>query len=559
MPGDSDGSASGTAASANEDRGSGFWTLLPSFDPSADDPREYRDKVTFLKQVCPTKDRGMLAPRLALLCKGTAWSQVKQIEAAKLTDPESGVEVLLQALASWDESAELQTYERFDKAIYRTLQKNDESTMSFMNRLGVAFHELGDKITIKELQAFILLRQSSLTSEDKRKVITLTGGTLEIQKVEQAMRTLSTKILSSAGEIKKKTYPANYVDDDEEDINLTEEDADEESLLANVAEAGDEDAIFVLEYEDQILDLVQELPELASCFSAYTAARQRLRDRHKGRGFWPPRSASKGGKGKGGGKKGRGKGNPLRKSLAERIASSNCRICGQRGHWRAECPQNKGSSSDNQGPETSNLVMYASETVDEPEIMDKLPFAVAMTENENQPDVKINKPPVPALIQMQPELMFLGQHENLVDHVCSARAHDMSESSRDLICKLRKCWDRLRGKDDCSEQALFVGRPETAILDTGASKTVVGQVHFELFMKQLSQSLRSRIRKSPSATVFRFGNNGTLPSLYSAYVPFGSKWFRMEVVAGQTPFLLSNSVMRQMKCKLDFEPVDSGV
>ncbi|CAE7222829.1 unnamed protein product [Symbiodinium pilosum] len=398
MPGDSDGSASGTAASANEDRGSGFWTLLPSFDPSADDPREYRDKVTFLKQVCPTKDRGMLAPRLALLCKGTAWSQVKQIEAAKLTDPESGVEVLLQALASWDESAELQTYERFDKAIYRTLQKNDESTMSFMNRLGVAFHELGDKITIKELQAFILLRQSSLTSEDKRKVITLTGGTLEIQKVEQAMRTLSTKILSSAGEIKKKTYPANYVDDDEEDINLTEEDADEESLLANVAEAGDEDAIFVLEYEDQILDLVQELPELASCFSAYTAARQRLRDRHKGRGFWPPRSASKGGKGKGGGKKGRGKGNPLRKSLAERIASSNCRICGQRGHWRAECPQNKGSSSDNQGPETSNLVMYASETVDEPEIMDKLPFAVAMTENENQPDVKINKPPLESIL-----------------------------------------------------------------------------------------------------------------------------------------------------------------
>ena len=62
-------------------------------------------------------------------------------------------------------------------------------------------------------------------------------------------------------------------------------------MLTMMADGGDEDAVFVMEYEDQILDLVQELPELAQCFTAYSAERQRLRDRAKNRGFWPQECA----------------------------------------------------------------------------------------------------------------------------------------------------------------------------------------------------------------------------------------------------------------------------
>ena len=290
MPTESEGSAT----ASTDDRGNSIWTLLPSFDPGSDDPREYRDKVLFLRGICPQKDKAMLAPRLAMLCKGTAWSQVKNIEPSKLTDPDGGVKVLLLALSSWDEAAELQTYDKCEKALYRIQQKGDETTMSFVNRLSVAFHELGDSVTIKELKAFILLRQSNLNAEDKRKVITLTGGTLDAPKIENAMRTLSTKILGSSLEGKKRIYPANYVDDDDyEDANLAEEDRDEDLVIEQLAENGDEDAIFVTEYENQILDLVQELPELASCFSSYTAARQRLKDRNKSRGFWPPKGKNK--------------------------------------------------------------------------------------------------------------------------------------------------------------------------------------------------------------------------------------------------------------------------
>ncbi|CAE7342468.1 unnamed protein product, partial [Symbiodinium pilosum] len=252
MPGEEAGSSS-SGGQGSDDRSSGIWNLLPSFDPSADDPREYRDKVKFLHQICPIKDKGMLAPRLAMLCKGTAWAQVKTLDAAKLTDPDKGVDELLQALASWDEAAELQTYDKCEKALYRIHQKNDETTMSYVNRLAVAFHEMGEALTVKELKAFILLRQSALTSEDKRKVITLSGGTLDAARIEQAMRTLSTKVLTTGNEVKKRIYPANFVDtEDFEEVNVTEEDYDEDQMVAHLAETGDEDAIFVLDYEEQI-------------------------------------------------------------------------------------------------------------------------------------------------------------------------------------------------------------------------------------------------------------------------------------------------------------------
>jgi len=48
--------------------------------------------------------------------QGTAWGQVRNIDPTKLTDKTTGVKTLLAALASWEESAEMKTYELFEKA-----------------------------------------------------------------------------------------------------------------------------------------------------------------------------------------------------------------------------------------------------------------------------------------------------------------------------------------------------------------------------------------------------------------------------------------------------------
>lgn len=137
---------SGSEEKANQ---ASWWNLLPTFDPSVDEAREYAQKVRFLHAICPERDRGMLAPRLALLCRGTAWHQVQGIDPSKLTDPTNGVTNLLKALASWEETEEMVTFEKFERAMYKITQKSDESTMSFVNRLNVAFDELGSTVTVK--------------------------------------------------------------------------------------------------------------------------------------------------------------------------------------------------------------------------------------------------------------------------------------------------------------------------------------------------------------------------------------------------------------------------
>ena len=87
-----------------------------------------------------------------------------------------------------------------------------------------------------------------------------------------------------------------------------------------------------------------------------------------------------------------------------------------------------------------------------------------------------------------------------------------------------------------------VGCP--GIIDTGASKSVIGQRKVKRLIESLPISVRSKVQWGKSDTVFRFGNNGTLSSVGALYLPIGCRWMRLEVVAGETPFLLSNAFLK---------------
>ena len=58
-----------------------------------------------------------------MLCKGTAWSQVRQLDPKKLTKADSGVEYLLAALSAWEETSEMKTYELFERALYKVVRE----------------------------------------------------------------------------------------------------------------------------------------------------------------------------------------------------------------------------------------------------------------------------------------------------------------------------------------------------------------------------------------------------------------------------------------------------
>ena len=304
--------------------------------------------------------------------------------------------------------------------------------------------------------------------------------------------------------------------------------------------------------------------------SALMLQPDRLRDRVKNRCFWPPRGNKGSSKGRGqGGRKGRGA--PQRKSLAERIASSLCRICGQRGHWKAECPQNRGAS--NQDISNFAAEIHDDESEAPPGDLYQLPYDQALksvmpnnsastaadTKNKkNHGHKKGTLSKVPALINMQSHALTLfGQREELVDPVRSAQKHMSTRSLRERLMTLCPTWGKLREAEEFCDRAFLADRTVdqavAAILDTGASRTVIGKAQCKRFLGQFPTHFRSQTKTAPSQVIFRFGNNGILPSLHSAYIPYGKKWFKVEVVDGKTPFLLSNAVMRQLRCKLDFE------
>ena len=628
--------AAQSAAASSDDKTNSIWSILPSFDPAVDDPKEYSDKVKFLANICPARDKSMLAPRLAMLLKGTAWAQMTKVDASKLSDPEQGVQILLQVISQWEEAEEMQKYERFERAIYRISQKPDESNVSYVNRIQVAFKDI-ESVQVAEVQAFVLLRQSTLGLEDKKRVLSMTGGELTLRKVDNAMRQLAPRILvGNGGEAKKRVYPVNYMDEvAEEEINQTSQQAflaeeethlDEEAMVAMLAEQGDQDAILIAEFEEQLVDSVQDNPELSLCFSAYSEARGRIRDRIRSRGFWPPQKG--GAKARGKGKMGAKGGNFRRKqSLADRIASSHCRICGAKGHWKQECPQKSSGTT-----AEAHVTIYEDSEVQGAEIVDwveseepgdefaelwkelcqkkesqKIPqrqcmncgknghwrtecpcrsesgrgqgsnheVAMIYTITEQDEKEQIECPRETAIhsgtsakVPMESEFEIVmnnalmkadtpaaepnkDQAGRVKSHQCESWVNEefifVSQTHMNICHSLKT---GIRGLNVLGrhspqiEPILFVDQGCPAILDTGASKSVIGRKRVETLLQSLPDNIQKRIQWKSSETVFRFGNNATLPSVGAMYIPFGKKWMRLEVVEGETPFLLSNAFLK---------------
>lgn len=133
-----------------------------------------------------------------------------------------------------------------------------------------------------------------------------------------------------------KTYDVNLMDNPEEEMIYNAEsvftmDSGElpESVIEQFSAEGDEDACIIEQFENTLLDQLQQDEDMTILMSAYADARRRLTEKARHRGFWPVRGKM--------GSKGRSKGkSPVkgRRPLAQRIAESECRYCYKKGHWK---------------------------------------------------------------------------------------------------------------------------------------------------------------------------------------------------------------------------------
>ena len=293
----------------------------------------------------------------------------------------------------------------------------------------------------------------------------------------------------------------------EEALNV-EDEPDEELLIAQMAEQGDED-------EDEITEQGQAL---RPCKVSWLLAEPLQRERQ-----------------------GRRTKKPGAISISENTGREDRHIDVPNV---AECPQ-RGAAS--------NTAEVGKDPTSSPETLSELP-ATAITLEETMQNMAVDHQE-PDLISMQTLIMKGGQLEQLVEPtefpVMNASIQTDQQPNRFMaLCK--RC-GKLRDEPPTCERAFVADPAEVAILDAGASKTVFAKENFKRFAAQLAPGLRKHTKTVKSSAVFRFGNNRTLPSVFAACIPFGEgQWFRVEVVDGRTPFLLANAFLRKLKCQLDF-------
>ena len=102
-----------------------------------------------------------------------------------------------------------------------------------------------------------------------------------------------------------------------------------------------------------------------------------------------------------------------------------------------------------------------------------------------------------------------------------------------------------------SETALFATSMTTGIVDLGASQTVMGQHQLDEFLCNVPAAIRPLIQERKISMSFRFGNNSIVPCHRAILVPVDRFLISIDIVESKTPFLISNSVCRNLRAVID--------
>ena len=86
-------------------------------------------------------------------------------------------------------------YDLSEKALYTTVQRPHETNDSYLNRHDISFEELITKeVKLEEIHAYVLIRQSALSPEDRKKIIMDCKGRL-VYRCPEKHQALGIKVL----------------------------------------------------------------------------------------------------------------------------------------------------------------------------------------------------------------------------------------------------------------------------------------------------------------------------------------------------------------------------
>ena len=560
-------------------------SLVPTFDPSKDDLQVYSQKVSLLLDAWPVGRYTELATRLILNCSGSAFKKLQLHQSEITVNEKKSIQRLIELLGGhWGQIDLEQKNEHAERALYRCQQKTDESADSYLARADIMWTELNNRsLKLGDLQAYVTLRGSTLTAEDKKRVLVdadiTDGGSLTIKRVGASIRMLGAgffqEMTQGKRNVKLKTYDqtalvADTPESEEYPENFTfsaDNPEDDEQMVDVLAQEGDEDAALVSDFESAAADLLQSDEELASAYTAYTEARRRLNEKVRSRGFWPLQSK---GKFKGSSKGIKGKFNKghssSRKSLQQRILESRCRLCGKMGHWKAECPSKSDAAGSapnrsHQAPTSFAQGISMEAAVDDLNALPleflNLPISEQVTLDASQHDMNqyvfaLNDEDHPkgklsqTLKQWKKSQAATSDRARNDDAVQRARGR-----IRDRLAQHRASPTEPNIPTCETAPVCFATHGSYGVVDLGATKTVIGSQKVGELINSLDPHVRKQVTRCECNITFRFGNNGVLQSKQALVVPIHGLQLKIAIVPGATPFLLSNTLLRAIGAVID--------
>ena len=297
---------SATASSGGEATGIGvsnqLASLVPSLAPGVDDLLIYQQKVELVYAAWPRAKTTELVTRLIFGCNGSAFAKLQLHQTELLDGSEKSVQRLVELLGgSWGKiPLELQ-YQDAGRALFETVQKAEEANESYLARADVLWSRLlSRRMSLEDLQAYILLRGSLLSSEEKKKVILESeqDGKLSVKRVTTAIRTLGANFFMDLTNQKKNArtkiydqtalYSETIPETEEPDEAFqVQDEITEEEYIDQLVEQGDADALLVSDFELAAQDTIQDDSDLAVALTSYQQARHRLSEKFRNRFFFP--------------------------------------------------------------------------------------------------------------------------------------------------------------------------------------------------------------------------------------------------------------------------------
>ncbi len=170
--------------------------------------------------------------------------------------------------------------------MYGTVQRHDESHDSFLARMENNFVELLSRNTkLEEVQAYVLLHQSTLPADDKKRILLEHESELKYAPVVKSFRLLGSKffneIQSGKAQVKSRVYDVNFTefaDGDAAPSHISESSISDRAYHTSVDELDFEldseyldvlisqeapDALAVANFEQEFEDFLQDILKCA--------------------------------------------------------------------------------------------------------------------------------------------------------------------------------------------------------------------------------------------------------------------------------------------------------